>query len=221
MAKNILYIVFLVLFMFSCASRSKEVLDKESAVKIAKIALRKTLTEEDIKEYEPFESVLIDTNQKWIVFPADISEYGGTPPVVSINKIDGKVLHIKWGEGAIPLLNFDHSQLEKTIVGRWTMCERGYNDVDTSHVITSNVCTYFGFFEDGNGFVKFPEGKLSFKWIHSGNKINFTFASEQDKKRFISTNTEFTVSLTRDEKFERLKLIDESSNKWYLLLRSN
>ena len=95
MPRKILYIVFLVLFMFSCASRSKEVLDKESAAKIAREALAKSMTQDEIANWEPLEAILID-GKLWQVYPKDILEFGGLVPLIYIKKKNGKVKSISW-----------------------------------------------------------------------------------------------------------------------------
>ncbi len=106
--------------------------------------------------------------------------------------------------------------LTNPIVGKWRMCQTGYEN----HIINSNICTDIIFDEKGDGVIIYPGDKLNFNWLEIDGKIKFTFVSDKDKDKFGFSNTELSFKLYEDDRGKWIKLIDESSNSWYLLGKS-
>lgn len=86
--------------LLSCSSTQHNVTDEASVIKIAEQELLSSMKKDDLEDLQPFKAVLIEDNT-WKVYPRDIAELGRRPPVVYINKKNGKVEKVLWGEGDI------------------------------------------------------------------------------------------------------------------------
>lgn len=82
----------------SCKSKSAAIaLTESEMIKIAEDTLRSIMAENDFNEYVPLK--VVSRNDAYFeVVPHDIEEYAGRPPIVCIDKGNGRIIEIRWGD---------------------------------------------------------------------------------------------------------------------------
>lgn len=101
----------------------------------------------------------------------------------------------------------------KTIVGIWSMCKDGDDQIQTNR----NHCPEIIFLKDGSGIFNASDPPSRFNWYIKNEKLIIWFDSIADKKHFFSSDSEFNSELYNENEIVFLKLFNKTSTNWYLL----
>lgn len=101
------------------------------------------------------------------------------------------------------------------VIGAWEICVRGVDSLEEH----PNHCTKIIFFANGSGTLDESEPPSNFNWKVERDMIMFSFESNRDKELFFSTKSEFKLEYSNSERLTMLRLLDDSSNSWFLLSR--
>ncbi|MFP9112299.1 NTF2 fold immunity protein [Flavobacterium sp. RHBU_3] len=99
--KKFIYIYLALSLTFCKTVKVDAIPDEASAIKKAEDTLKKVMDVAEFESMRPFKAKLTNSNKTWEVKSVDIAEFAGLTPIVFINKSNGKIKKILWGEGDI------------------------------------------------------------------------------------------------------------------------